>query len=120
MLLHFEDHLDRMIWFRSVVYADCTPVMSTPCMDNIEQPQKHIQHLHTLHKDSPYITSSTSLGDFAGQAIIRPVVVEDSDRQGQARHLTFMARLPYGTCRAHGCLLRDPLGGGGTVEEGMG
>ena len=77
VLLHFGDHLDNIIWFWSVVYADCTPVMSTPFTDNIEQRQKHIQHLHTLLEDSLCITSSTSLGDFAGQANIRPVVVED-------------------------------------------
>ena len=77
VLLHFGDHLENIIWFWSVVYADCTPVMSTPFTDNLEQRQKHIQHLHALLDDSPCITSSTSLGDFAGQAIIRPVVVED-------------------------------------------
>ena len=51
--------------------------MSTPFTDNIEQRQKHIQHLHSLLEDSPCITSSTSLGDFSGQDILRPVVVED-------------------------------------------
>ena len=77
VLLHFGDHLDNTIWSWSVVYADFTRVMSTPFTDNIEQRQKHIQHLHALLEGSPCITSSTSLGDFAGQAVITPVVVED-------------------------------------------
>ena len=77
VLLHFSDHLDNIVWFWSVVYADCTPIMSTPFTDNLEQRQKHIQHLHDLFEGSPCITSSTSLDDFSGQAIIRPIVVED-------------------------------------------
>lgn len=77
VLLHFGDHLDNIIWFWSVVYADCTPVMSTPFTDNIEQRQKHVQHLHTLLEDPFCITSSTSLGDFSGQDMLKPIVVED-------------------------------------------
>ena len=77
VLLHFKDHLDNIIWFWSVVYADCTPVMSTPFTDNAEQRQKHIQHLHDLFDGSPCITSSTSLEDFSKQVLIKPVVVED-------------------------------------------
>ena len=77
VLLHFGNHLDNIIWFWSVVYADCTPVMSTPFTNNIEQRQKHVQHLHSLLENSPCITSSSSLGDFSGQDILRPVVVED-------------------------------------------
>ena len=77
VLLHFADHFDNIIWFWSVVCADCIPVMSTPFTDNIKQRQKHIQHLHSLLEDSPCITSSTSLGEFSGQDLLRPVVVED-------------------------------------------
>lgn len=77
VLLHFGDHLDNIVWFWSVVYADCIPVMSTPFTDNIEQRQKHIQHLHSLLKDPVCITSSTSLGDFSGQDILKPIIVEE-------------------------------------------
>ncbi|KAK0509642.1 hypothetical protein JMJ35_008036 [Cladonia borealis] len=76
VLLHFGDHLDNIVWFWSVVYADCTPVMSTPFTDNVEQRQKHIQHLHSLLKDPVCITSSTSLGDFSGQDTLKPIIVE--------------------------------------------
>ena len=77
VLLRFGDHLDNIVWFWSVVYADCTPVMSTPFTDNIEQRQKHIQHLHSLLEDSLCITSSKSLGEFSGQDILKPIIVED-------------------------------------------
>lgn len=77
VLLHFGDHLDNIVWFWSVVYADCTPVLSTPFTDNIEQRQKHIQHLHSLLEDPLCITSSKSLGDFSGQDILKPIIVED-------------------------------------------
>lgn len=76
VLLHFRDHLDNIVWFWSVVYADCIPVMSTPFTDNIEQRQKHLQHLHSLLKDPVCITSSASLGDFSGQDILKPSIVE--------------------------------------------
>lgn len=77
VLLHFGDHLDNIVWFWSVVYADCTPVMSTPFTDNIEQRLKHIQHLHILLEDPLCITSSTSLDDFSRQDILKPITVED-------------------------------------------
>jgi len=77
VLLHFGNHLDNIVWFWSVVYADCTPVMSTPFTDNIEQRQKHIRHIHSLLKDPLCITSSTSFGDFSGQQILKPIIVED-------------------------------------------
>ena len=77
VLLHFGDHLENIVWFWSVLYADCTPVMSTPFTDNIEQRQKHIQHLHTLLEDPLCVTSSASLGDFSGQDILKPIIVED-------------------------------------------
>ena len=77
VLLHFGDHLDNIVWFWSVVCADCTPVMSTPFTNNIEQRQKHIQHLHDLLKDPVCITSSTSLGDFSGQDNLKPIIVEE-------------------------------------------
>lgn len=77
VLLHFGDHLDNIIWFWSVVYADCTPVMSPPFTDNLEQRQKYIQHLQVLLQDPLCITSSTSLGDFLGQDVLRPIIVED-------------------------------------------
>lgn len=87
MLLHFGDHLDNIIWFWSVVYANCTPVLSTPFTDNIEQRQKHCQHLYGLLNDPHCITSFTSLGDFSGQDILKPIVVEDlSDGSSEKPH----------------------------------
>ena len=77
VLLHFGDHLDNIVWFWSVVYANCTPVMSTPFSDNIEQRRKHLQHLHNLLEDPPCITSSTSFDDFSGQDVLKPIIVED-------------------------------------------
>jgi len=51
--------------------------MSEPFTDNLKQRQKHIQHLHSLLKDPLCITSSTSLDDFSGQDILKPIIVED-------------------------------------------
>ena len=95
MLLHFGDHLENIVWFWSLLYADCTPVMSTPFTNNIEQRQKHIQHLHTLLEDPLCVTSSASLGDFSGQDILKPIIVEDflpkSSREKLHRYVSMNA-----------------------------
>lgn len=77
MLLHFTDHLDNILWFWSVLYAGCIPVMSTPLTENVEQRQKYIDHLQNLLIGPLCITRSALLGHFSGQETLRPITVED-------------------------------------------
>ncbi|KAL6712850.1 hypothetical protein ACLMJK_009562 [Lecanora helva] len=50
--------------------------MSTPFIHDDGQRQKHIQHLHTIFEDPLCLTNSTTLGDFEGQNMIKPIIVE--------------------------------------------
>ena len=77
ILLHFKNHLDNIVWLWSVLYAGCVPVMSTPFTENLEQREKHIQHLQILLQSPICITNTSSLGDFLGQDTLTPTAVEN-------------------------------------------
>jgi acyl-CoA synthetase (AMP-forming)/AMP-acid ligase II/thioesterase domain-containing protein len=76
VLLHFNDHLDNIIWFWSVLYAGCVPAMSTPFSSHPEQREKHILHLNNLLRGPICITRHRLLGTFAGQDVVKPHTIE--------------------------------------------
>ncbi len=41
ILLHFDNHLDSIIWVWSVLYSGCLPAMSTPFSKDPQQRLKH-------------------------------------------------------------------------------
>ncbi|MCJ1236909.1 hypothetical protein MMC14_004892 [Varicellaria rhodocarpa] len=77
ILVHFNDQLDNIIWFWSVVYSGCIPVMSTPFVNNLEQREKHIVHLHHLLRDPICITKTALLADFATKDILKVYTIEN-------------------------------------------
>jgi acyl-CoA synthetase (AMP-forming)/AMP-acid ligase II len=76
ILLHFNEHLDNITWFWSVLYAGCIPALSTPFTNNASQRDKHIKHLHTLLGDPMCLTRSASLSDFPTQPILKVLTIE--------------------------------------------
>ena len=76
-LLHFEEHIDNIVWFWSVIYAGGIPAMSTPFSNIPAQREKHIQHLQSLLQDPICITRLNLLDQFAGQDILSVHAVEE-------------------------------------------
>ena len=76
ILLHFDNHLDSMVWFWSVLYSGCLPAMSTPFPNDSKQREKHLSHLQTLLKKPFCITRRSLLHDFAGSTGLRLETVE--------------------------------------------
>ena len=70
-LLHFNNHLDNIIWFWSVVYSGCVPAISTPFVNDLEQRRKHFFHLHNILRDPICITRKELVAEFAGQNILK-------------------------------------------------
>ena len=82
ILLHFDNHLDNILWFWTVLYYGCLPAMSTPFSNDPKQREKHLSHLHTVLKDPVCITRQNLLTDFAGSKTLRLEVVETLDLNG--------------------------------------
>ncbi|CAF9917365.1 hypothetical protein IMSHALPRED_003547 [Imshaugia aleurites] len=76
ILLHFDNHLDNIIWFWSVLYSGYLPAMSTPFSNDPKQRDKHLSHLYTLLKDPFCITRQSLIHDFADSKTIRVEAVE--------------------------------------------
>ncbi|KAF4553661.1 AMP-binding enzyme-like protein 21 [Elsinoe fawcettii] len=57
ILLHFDNHLDNIIWSWSVVLAGARPCMSTPLVKDEHGRLLHLQHLHSLLIDPLVLTS---------------------------------------------------------------
>ena len=64
VILHFNTHLDNIVWFWSVVIAGYVPVISTPFTNDVEQRKKHIFHLDTLLDHPTWITKQDLLPEF--------------------------------------------------------
>jgi len=86
ILVHFNEHLNNIIWFWSVVYAGCVPAMSTPFTHSPGHREKHTLHLHNLLRDPFCITSLSLLDEFAGQDVLRVHTVESLGLLGD--HIT--------------------------------
>ncbi|PYH94685.1 putative non-ribosomal peptide synthase-like protein [Aspergillus ellipticus CBS 707.79] len=70
VLIHFEDHLDNIIWLWSVIYAGYTPAMSTAFPREPHHCQKHLTHLKTLLDDPICLTKSSLLSQFPEPSIL--------------------------------------------------
>lgn len=66
VLLHFDNHLDGIEWYWSVIAAGYTPAISTPFTNSLEQRKKHILHLKTLLKDPIILTTDNLVPEFLG------------------------------------------------------
>ena len=47
ILLHFNDHLDNIVWFWSSLLAGCIPALSSPLPYDLEQRRQHLHHLNS-------------------------------------------------------------------------
>ncbi|KAF5879006.1 putative thioesterase domain protein [Botrytis fragariae] len=77
ILLHFNTHLDNLVWFWSVVCVGYIPALSTPFKSNVEQRQKHILHLHSVLDKPLCLTRRTLLPEFASQDVLRIQTIDD-------------------------------------------
>lgn len=77
ILLHFDNHLDNIVWLWSVLNSGYLPAMSTPFSNDPRQREKHLSHLYTLLKDPFCITRQDSIHVFAGSKTIRVEAVEN-------------------------------------------
>ncbi|RAH86622.1 acetyl-CoA synthetase-like protein [Aspergillus japonicus CBS 114.51] len=78
VLLHLgsSNHLDTIIWFWSLIYANCIPAMSTPLPQDQGLRLKHLRHLQTLLQDPVCFTSESRLEDFPTDLTIPLETVE--------------------------------------------
>lgn len=76
-LLHFNDHLDNLLYFWAVTYAGHIPAMSTPFSNNLDQRRAHIIHLFNHLEDPVCLTRQSLLSEFSCQSALRPHIVED-------------------------------------------
>ena len=79
ILLHFDNHLDNIVWFWAALYHGCLPAISTPFSNDPKQRDKHLSHLHILLKNPVCITRQNLLNDFAGSKNLKLEVVEKLD-----------------------------------------
>ena len=69
VLLHFEDPLDSIVWFWSVLYSGGIPIMSTPLPLDLEQREKHLDHLETVLVHPICLTRQALVSQFDGQPL---------------------------------------------------
>ena len=80
VLIHFQNHLENIVWFWASVLAGCIPALSTPLVNNSEGRVSHFKHLHRLLNDPVVITKQELLSkDFADNDALRVVAVETSE-----------------------------------------
>lgn len=65
-LLHFDNHLDGIEFFWSIIVGGLVPAISTPFTSDTEQRKKHLSHLQTLLDKPVIITRRHLLSQFAG------------------------------------------------------
>ncbi|PYI33838.1 acetyl-CoA synthetase-like protein [Aspergillus indologenus CBS 114.80] len=78
VLLHLgpSNHLDTIIWFWSLIYANCIPAMSNPLPQDQGLRLKHLRHLQTFLQDPVCFTSESRLEDFPTDLTIPLETVE--------------------------------------------
>ena len=76
VLLHFDNHLDNIEWFWTVIAAGYTPAISTPFINNLEQRGNHILHLRNLLKDPVFLTTEKLVPEFIGVKGLRLETIE--------------------------------------------
>ena len=65
ILLHFDTHMESILWFWSVTLAGYIPVISAPFTHDLDQRRRHVLHLKTLLDDPICLTSQRLLSEFA-------------------------------------------------------
>ncbi|EAU36837.1 predicted protein [Aspergillus terreus NIH2624] len=76
VLLHFNNHLDNIVWFWAVLLAGCIPAITPAFSNNPVQRVANLEHLSSTLITDWCLTSQALLVEFAGQDAIEPVSVE--------------------------------------------
>lgn len=71
LLLHFDSHLDNIIWLWATLYAGCIPAMSTPFVRSEEHRKQHLLHPRELFDNAICLTRSTLRDQFPDDPILR-------------------------------------------------
>ncbi|KAI9036326.1 non-ribosomal peptide synthetase [Aspergillus affinis] len=76
VLLHFENHLDNIIWLWSVIHAGCVPAMSTGFPKSTDSCKRHLCHLNSLLDNPVCLTSSNIRSIFPSDTDLNIIDVE--------------------------------------------
>ncbi|KAL9133429.1 MAG: hypothetical protein Q9175_005392 [Cornicularia normoerica] len=76
VILHFDTHLENIIWFWSVLVAGYVPVISAPFANDVEQRKRHVAHLENLLNRPTWITKQDLLPEFLDARSFRIFTVE--------------------------------------------
>ncbi|KAK7979954.1 hypothetical protein PG989_012411 [Apiospora arundinis] len=77
VLLHFDDHLDIILWFWAILLAGGIPVLSPPFSNVEEDRRKHIESLSTLLESPFCFTRSKFLDSFGASHHMHLHPIED-------------------------------------------
>lgn len=77
VLLHFDCHIDNIMWYWATVAAGYVPAISTPFSNDPEQRKRHLLHLGEVLHDPICITRKRLLSEFAVQDAINLWALED-------------------------------------------
>ncbi|KAJ5329770.1 thioesterase domain protein [Penicillium brevicompactum] len=77
ILLHFDNHLDNIIWMWSVLYAGCLPAMSTTLPRDSDACKRHLDHLNSLFENPLLLTKASIRPEFPQETSITILNVED-------------------------------------------
>ncbi|KAE8167838.1 hypothetical protein BDV40DRAFT_128844 [Aspergillus tamarii] len=81
ILLHFDSHLDNIIWFWSALYAGYIPAISTDLPRNEEHRIRHLRYLNELLGRPICLTRESLQDSFPRQASLRAMGVESLGTQ---------------------------------------
>jgi acyl-CoA synthetase (AMP-forming)/AMP-acid ligase II len=77
VLIHFDTHLQNIVWFWATLFANCIPAMSTPLVNNEDGRLSHFEHLYHLLLDPIVLTTEVLMAkDFTKNVILNIVTVE--------------------------------------------
>ncbi|RJE26809.1 Thioesterase domain protein [Aspergillus sclerotialis] len=76
ILLHFNNHLDNIVWFWAVLLAGCIPAITPAFSNNQMQRAANLEHISSTLLTDWCLTSEALLAEFAGQHAIEPIAVE--------------------------------------------
>jgi acyl-CoA synthetase (AMP-forming)/AMP-acid ligase II/thioesterase domain-containing protein len=88
ILLHFEDHLDNIVWLWSTLYAECIPALSTALPQVSEHCKSHISHLKTILEDPLCLTRSSLVGQFPEDNGLRMLPVDSLSRTARTQPIS--------------------------------
>jgi acyl-CoA synthetase (AMP-forming)/AMP-acid ligase II/thioesterase domain-containing protein/aryl carrier-like protein len=83
VLLHFDNHLDNIIWMWSVLYAGCIPAMSTALPRDSDACKRHLDHLNSLFENPLCLTRASIRSEFSQETSMTIFNVESLKSHGQ-------------------------------------